>query len=113
MLQPVEIIRTRQFLKDLKRIGVTAAEQAALEAVLAANPQAGAVIPGLGGLRKVRFAAKGKGKSGGGRAIYLIIATAAEGAIALLTAYAKNEQSDLTSAQRKTLLALMEEFNNG
>ena len=30
MLQPVEIIRTRQFLKDLKRIGVTAAEQAAL-----------------------------------------------------------------------------------
>jgi hypothetical protein len=109
----VELIRTRQYLKDLKRIGVTAAEQGALEAELAANPQSGALIPGLRGLRKLRFATKGKGKSGGGRAIYLTLAASSEGAIALLTAYAKNEQSDLTSAQRKTLLALIEELDNG
>jgi mRNA-degrading endonuclease RelE of RelBE toxin-antitoxin system len=37
---------------------------------LAANPQAGDEIPGAGGVRKLRFAAKGKGKRGGARVIY-------------------------------------------
>lgn len=111
----MEIVRTRQYVKDLKRIGATEADQAKLEASLAANPQAGDVIQGLGGLRKVRFGlkGKGKGKSGGGRAIYLIVSTQEDGTIAMLTAYAKNEQSDLTSEQRKALLAIMEDLTNG
>ena len=43
------------------------AEYAAFQQCLAANPEKGDVIPGLGGLRKVRWAAKGKGKRGGAR----------------------------------------------
>lgn len=44
-----------------------------LQTDLAANPESGDVIPGLGGLRKVRWGAKGKGKRGGARIIYLLI----------------------------------------
>lgn len=109
----MEIIRTRQYLKDLERIGATAADQTKLEAELAANPQVGDLIQGLRGLRKVRFALKRKGKSGGGRAIYLIVSAQADGAIAMLTAYSKAEQSDLTNEQRKKLLAVMVEIENG
>lgn len=43
----------------------TVAEYAAFQQFLVARPEAGDVIPGLGGLRKVRWSAKGRGKRGG------------------------------------------------
>jgi hypothetical protein len=46
-------------------------ERTELMGVLASDPMAGDVIPGLGGVRKLRFAPKGRGKSGGFRVIYL------------------------------------------
>src|SRR5580765_8440027 len=51
----------------------TDAEYAAFQQFLAANPTRGDVIPGLHGLRKVRWPAKGKGKRGGARIIYLLL----------------------------------------
>ena len=65
-----------------------------------AAPTAGAVIRGGGGIRKIRFAAKGKGKSGGVRVIYYILK---EDRVFLLLAYPKNEQENLTAAQLKLL----------
>ena len=56
--------RTRQVLELL-----TDEEYADFQSELAANPLAGDVIEGTGGLRKVRVAAKGRGKRGGARAI--------------------------------------------
>jgi len=53
----------------LKKLHATKDEIDALEAAIVANPNAGDVIPGLGGIRKLRFAVGGKGKRGGGRAI--------------------------------------------
>ena len=67
------------------------------------NPQAGNLIPGAGGLRKLRFAdeRRGKGKRGGLRVIYYWWNTDAE--FWLFTVYDKDEMSDLSKAQREAL----------
>ncbi len=74
-------------------------ELAALQTLLMLHPDAGDVIPGTGGLRKVRVPAKGKGKRGGGRVIYYWVT--ADDQIFLLYAYAKNERTDITPQQAK------------
>ena len=68
-------------------------EYAALQWALALRPEAGAVIPGSGGVRKLRWAAKGRGKRGGLRVIYYW--RNREGEIVLLTLYAKNEAENI------------------
>lgn len=107
----MRIVRTMLFIKSLKKLGASATDIAKLEAELGANPSAGDVIPGMGGLRKVRFAMKGKGKSGGGRAIYFVFV--AGDAIYLLLAYDKSVQSDLSQMQRETLKTIMKELPGG
>ena len=71
-----------------------------------AEPSKGDVIQDSGGLRKVRVAAKGKGKRGGARVIYYHFDRFNR--FYLLTIYAKNEISDLTSTQKKQLKNFME-----
>ena len=74
----------------------------AVAAYLIDHPDAGDVIPGAGGARKLRWAAKGKGKRGGARIIiylYVMIATR----IYLLRCYAKNVRTDLTADEKKDL----------
>ena len=106
----MRIVRTSVFEKSLKRLGASKADLAKLEEAIAKNPQAGDVIQGLHGARKIRFAMGGKGKSGGGRAIYLavIIADTAY----LLLAYRKNDQADLSPDQRKAIAAVIEELKD-
>jgi hypothetical protein len=70
------------------------------------EPDAGKVIKGSGGLRKLRWSAKGHGKSGGVRIIYYRFA--AQGTIMLLFVYAKNEWDDLTSEQLEQLRSVVE-----
>jgi hypothetical protein len=65
------------------------------------HPDAGDVIPGAGGTRKLRWAAKGKGKRGGARIIYLYVVVGAS--VYLLRCYAKNVKTDLTADERKQL----------
>ena len=104
----MRIVRTTVFTKALKKLGASAADLGALEMEIAANPQAGDVIPGLGGARKIRFSMAGKGKRGGGRAIY--IAVVREDTVYLLTAYSKAKKDDLTQADKtalKTLIAVL------
>ena len=59
------VIETESFLRDMAKSGMTEAERTTLVNFIAANPDAGDLIKGSGGFRKVRFAGKGKGKSGG------------------------------------------------
>jgi hypothetical protein len=75
----------------------------ALQNELSDNPDRGKVMPGCGGLRKIRFAdpARGKGKRGGVRIIYLYIPEAFR--IDFIDAYGKDEKDDLTPAQKKWL----------
>lgn len=107
----MRIVRTRRYQKDIRRIGVSDAEVLLLEQTIAGNPEAGDVIPGLGGIRKIRFAIGMKGKRGGGRAIYFLML--ADDTAVMLFAYAKNEQEDLTKEQRRTALEIMKEFTDG
>lgn len=79
-----------------------------LQRQLASNPQAGALIQGAGGIRKIRIAARGHSKSGGARVIYYCFI--AESRIAMLLAYPKNVQDDLTAAQKRTLVKIIESW---
>jgi hypothetical protein len=72
-----------------------------LVANLVEQPEAGDVIPGSGGVRKMRWAAKGKGKRGGARIIYLYVVVASR--IYLLRCYSKNAKTDLTQDEKKRL----------
>lgn len=68
---------------------------------LASDPTCGVVIPGCGGLRKVRFGFGGRGKRGGARIIYLF--GGRDIPVFLIAAFAKNEKADLTAAERNAL----------
>lgn len=75
---------------------------------LAANPNAGNVIPGSGGCRKVRWARSGKGKRGGVRVVYFTHLMAGE--IWLLLMYAKSARANIPA---HILKAIREEIKNG
>jgi len=96
---------TRQLLKLLDDDSY-----AEFQAMLIRNPQAGDVIAGTGGLRKVRVALPGRGKSGGARVIYYWFNDRDQ--IGLLMMYAKNDQADLNTEQRQALRAVVEHWSN-
>ena len=73
----------------------------ALAVYLIDHPDAGDVIPGSGGVRKLRWAAKGRGRRGGARIIYLYVVIAAR--VYLIRCYAKNVRTDLTADEKKQL----------
>ena len=76
-----------------------------LQIALLLRPEQGAVIPGSGGLRKIRWGAEGRGKRGGFRVIYFWHKPGATCYMLLL--YQKNEQGDLSATQIRTLAALV------
>jgi hypothetical protein len=75
---------------------------------LADHPEAGDVIEGTGGLRKIRVAAKGHGKRGGARVIYYYFVSSFK--IALLSIDPKNEQGDLTDTERQLLKKIIQRW---
>ena len=91
MFQTVAELPT--FIKQASAL-FTEEERSELILFLASNPLAGDEIPGTGGVRKVRFGAKGRGKRGGARVIYYWYSEDAP--LYALLAYGKNEKTDLT-----------------
>lgn len=83
-------------------------EYRSLQVELIDHPEAGDLIPGTGGFRKLRWpdARRGKGKRGGLRIIYYYFA--ADQQIWLATLYGKNEMADLSAAEKKALKAAIE-----
>jgi hypothetical protein len=77
------------------------AEREELVRYLAYNPTAGDLIPGTGGVRKLRWALEGRGKRGGARVIYFFHDL--EMPLYVMTAYAKNERENLSQAEINTL----------
>lgn len=102
------VIETPVFMADTKAAGMSAEEVRAVVDHLAANPEAGDVIQGTGGARKVRFAGKGKGKSGGYRVITFY--TGRDVPLFLLNVFSKGERVNLSKAERNELRDVLNEI---
>ncbi|MGB7922443.1 MAG: type II toxin-antitoxin system RelE/ParE family toxin [Pyrinomonadaceae bacterium] len=100
------IIETSIFTRRVDEL-LTDDEYRLLQSELIHRPDLGKVIPGGGGLRKLRWALPGRGKSGGARTIYYWVVD--RNTILMLYAYAENELSDLTPKQVETLRKVVEE----
>ncbi len=99
-------VYTETFRRSWKLMGLDDKDARELEQALLQNPQLGDVIEGTGGARKLRIHLEGRGKSGGGRVIYVDVFRAEK--IYLLFAYPKNVQDDLTPDQKKQIRRLVE-----
>ncbi len=100
-----EFIETSIFTRRVERL-LSAEEYRLLQLFLSLHPDAGVIIPGSGGLRKLRWSGKGKGKRGGARLIYYW--EPARDQIYLLFIFAKNERDDLTPYQLRLLREALE-----
>ena len=81
-------------------------ERAEFASFIALNSEAGSVIRGSGGVRKVRWAREGTGKSGGVRIVYLTRSEAGE--VYLLTMYAKSESENISLSTLKEIRRALE-----
>ncbi len=102
----MEIIETPIFTKKIKGI-LSDDEYRRLQWELAVKPEAGPLIPGCRGLRKLRWASPGKGKRGGLRIIYYWYTQ--DEKIYMLLPYKKSEREDLTKKQLKILMEFVKE----
>ena len=100
---PMTTIETPSFLRDAKRL-MDEAERLEIISFLARNPDAGDIVQGTGGIRKVRFAREGSGKSGGYRVIYFFHSQ--DVPLFALNVFAKNEKATISQAERNTLREL-------
>lgn len=98
------VIETNAYIAAAKDAGMSADEMAAVVETIAANPEAGEIMPGCGGARKLRVARPGKGKSGGYRVITYFGGAAVP--VFLLTVFGKNEKANLSKAERNALATL-------
>ena len=98
-------IETPTFQEDARRIW-SEQERGAFCAWLAANPEAGDVIPGSGGCRKVRWSIVGSGKRGGARIIYFN--RLANGEIWLLVIYTKSVTGNIPAHILKSIREAIE-----
>ena len=95
-----------EFDKNLKSMGLSDEDLRRLENLILQNPEAGALMQGTGGLRKLRFALDNRGKSGSARVCYVDFII--QETVFLITAYPKNEKENLSKAERNTIHKLIE-----
>ena len=100
---PITVIETPSFLRDSKK-HLTDEERKDVISLLAYNPGIGDLIQGTGGVRKVRWARERGGKSGGFRIIYFYHSPGVP--LFVLNLFAKNEQANLSQADRNALKEL-------
>ena len=98
---------TKQFTKKVVKL-LSDENYAELQMDLCDDPQLGEIIRGSGGIRKVRWAIQGRGKSGGARVIYYWAVK--RGTILMLDIYKKNEKVDLSRGELSELRKIVEGF---
>ncbi len=96
----ITIVELRSYQTDADTI-ITEQERDDLTDFISANPHFGDVIPGTGGVRKLRWRAKGNGKQGGARVIYYF--RDLNMPVFLLAVFAKGEKINLTMTERKQM----------
>src|SRR4051812_21083891 len=100
--RPVSVIEFAAYRRRADEL-LTANQRDAIVNLIAYEPTCGDIIPGSGGLRKVRIGRDGIGKRGGARVIYYFYNERFP--ILLVALYAKNEKDDLTGAKKRELAA--------
>jgi RelE toxin of RelE / RelB toxin-antitoxin system len=104
--RPVSVIELPGYRRRADEL-LSAHEQDAVVDLIAYEPTCGDLIPGTGGLRKVRIGRGGGGKRGGARVIYYFYN--ADFPALIMALYAKNEKADLSSREKKEFAAYAKE----
>lgn len=105
MRKLVSIVELATFIRAADGV-LNDEEKDELKFFLAANPEAGDVIVGTGGARKLRWTAQGKGKRGGGRVIYYFYNETAP--LFLMDFYVKGARQSLTAGEKKEFRAIID-----
>ena len=101
---PMTVVETAEFLRKAKPL-LSESERAELVTFIAANPEAGEIIPETGGVRKIRWALPGMGKRGGARVIYYYHSERLP--VFLLSAYAKSRKKNMSKAEQNAMKRLV------
>jgi phage-related protein len=107
-----EIIELPAFTRRWVALGLNDGDLKALQTAILSGPERHPVVPGTGGLRKIRFTrpGEGRGKRGAYRVCYACFLD--NGILVLAMVFGKNEQSDLTATQRKDIAAALRTMND-
>ena len=100
----VTVVEVDPFPATAAGVGLTEDEREAITTYVANSPEVGEVVPGTGGLRKLRWPGKGGGKRGGYRVVYYFFNES--NPVYLLAIYKKSQQIDLTAEGKKRLIKL-------
>ena len=106
-----EFVMVPEFDRQWQKMGLGDEELCQLQETLLQNPKAGDVIQGTNGLRKIRIAFEGQGKSGSGRVAYVDFTV--HETIYLITAYPKNVKDDLSKAERNKIAKMVTHLKHG
>ncbi|MDR4506063.1 MAG: type II toxin-antitoxin system RelE/ParE family toxin [Candidatus Scalindua sp.] len=98
------VVETPEFIRCAKKLDLSDDGRESIVDLIASNPEAGNEISGTSGMRKVRIAGKGKGKSGGYRVITFF--TGSDMPVFLITVYGKGQKGNITAAEKKAMKML-------
>jgi hypothetical protein len=104
MITMITIAEVPEYIRQAEKL-LTEAERQDVLSYLAAHPKSGDLIEGTGGIRKLRWGRGGRGKSGGVRVIYYYHSELMP--LYLITLFAKNEQDNLSKAERNELAKMV------
>ena len=106
------VAETQEFVRQSKKLRMTEEEIDYIKNFLGLNPSAGAVVPGTGGARKIRFPLRGRGKSGGFRVITFY--SGSDIPVFLIDVYSKRESENISPARknfiRKSVRSILKSY---
>lgn len=103
----ITVVEMPEFIKKSGKL-FSADELLEIVFTLSTSPHAGAIMRGTGGVRKLRWSAKGKGKSGGARLIYYFHDDTIP--LIVLTAFGKNQKMNLSQSERNELKLMVKQL---
>lgn len=101
----ITVTETEQFIRKAEKL-MSVSEKTELINYVASDPKRGEIIPKTGGVRKLRFAREGQGKSGSYRVIYYYYDES--NPVLLFTVFGKNERSNITDAEKNALYTVIQ-----
>lgn len=108
--RPLTVVELPTFLRSAAKVWADDEKEEFID-FIAQNPETGVIIPGTGGIRKIRWGRKGIGKRGGVRIIYFYYDM--ENPLFLITLYAKAERGDISPDEKRLFTEYVAELKQG